>query len=96
MTFNVLILGVVSIPNESISIISKGFFLAFIIFGKEAKRGVLSLKSHVRTAGKLVSKFSIPSSISLEIETLLPSIFKFEIKQPCGQLVKQIEFGQFD
>ena len=80
-TFKTLILGLVSIPKVDISIMSKGFFFAFIIFGKEANRGVFSRKSQVSTAGKLVSSFSIPSSISLERNILLPSIFKSEIKQ---------------
>ena len=52
-----------------------------MILGKEANLGVFNLKSHVITAGKLLSSFSIPSSISLEMINLSPSIFKSEIKQ---------------
>ena len=58
------------------------------MFGKDANRGVFNLRSHVKTAGKLVSSFSIPSSISLDMSNLLSSIFSSEIKHPCGQFIK--------
>ena len=46
------------------------------MFGRDANRGVFNLRSHVKTAGKLVSSFSIPSSISLDMSNLLSSLSK--------------------
>ena len=58
---------------------SKGFFCFHYIW--QSKSWSVNRKSQVSTAGKLVSSFSMPSSISLEMNSLLPSIFKSEIKQ---------------
>jgi hypothetical protein len=55
----------VEIFNDLKSIYSIGIFLAFIIFGNEAIFGVLSLKSHVITAGNLTLNVYIPVSIYL-------------------------------
>lgn len=44
---------------------SIGIFLAFIMLGSEAIFGVLSLRSHVTTAGSLSLRVYMPVSISL-------------------------------
>ena len=54
-----------STPRSDAVICSIGFFLAFIIFGKEAYLGSFNRKSQVTIAGTFTSIVSKPSSISL-------------------------------
>lgn len=72
-------------PNELNSTSSMFAFLAFIIWGNDAIFGVLSLRSHVMTAGDLNFIVSRPVSTYLVTSTSLPLISTFEAKVAWGQ-----------
>ena len=59
-----LILGVRSTPRASGFTLSTFFFLAFMILGRVAYLGSLSLRSAERTAGRLILIVSRPPSTS--------------------------------
>ena len=64
---------------------SRGFFLAFIIFGKDAYLGSFNLKSQVTIAGTLTDIVSNPSSTSLVTSKDLSLTSIFDAKVACGQ-----------
>ena len=69
-----------STPRLSISIVSKGLDLAFMMFGNEAYLGSFNLKSTVTMEGKLSFLVSIPESISRHTSTLLASLLKSNLE----------------
>ena len=71
-TFKVEILGVISIPKSATGITSRGLDFAFIMFGKDAYLGSLSLKSVVTIAGRFTDTVCKPPSTSL-VTVALPS-----------------------
>src|SRR5690606_23525768 len=63
-TLSNLVRGATSTPRSAGVVVSMGFFLAFMILGREAYRGSLSRRSVVTTAGSLRATVCRPPSIS--------------------------------
>lgn len=69
-----------AIFREASSTYSIGAFFAFIIIANGAILGILSLKSHVITAGPVIFKVSSPVSTYLVTLIYFPFIYTLEAK----------------
>ncbi|KAH3670775.1 hypothetical protein OGAPHI_001291 [Ogataea philodendri] len=86
-SFKISSLFSIETPKSSTLSFSKGFFLAFIIFGSVTNLGSFNLKSVVIIIGKDALTTSTPPSISRStstVESLL--ILTFDAFVACGQL----------
>ena len=84
-TFSIFRRGSTFSPKSAKLIVSTGFFFALMIFYTLAKRGVFSLKSHEKMAGKDTETFCRPKSTSLvTVASLLSPISILEAKVAEG------------
>src|SRR6185312_12304820 len=77
--------GAVSAPRSASGLISSGFFLAFMMLGREAKRGSLRRRSAVTTAGRSTAMVCRPPSISRVTVATLPATSSLEAKVAWGR-----------
>jgi len=90
-TFSTLRRGSTSIPRDLRSMVSMIFFLALIMLVTVAKRGVFSLRSQVKTAGRVTRIFWRPKSTSRVTSADLLSSLSSILEQKVAEGIPRSE-----